>query len=76
MSYTFSLTKIQIRLKLDNALDEKILERISDAQAIYGIDWIRLDPSMTSILVEYDATRMRPTDLAANLRKAGLAVEN
>ena len=51
------------------------MEQIGNAQAVYGIEWIKLDPSMTGLLVEYDATRLRPAELEAALRNHGLAVE-
>jgi hypothetical protein len=60
---------------LDNALDEALLERIGSAQAIYGVERIQVDPSMTMLEVEYDATRFSPLDLEAALRACGLAVE-
>ncbi len=75
MAYTFPLTKVQIRFKLENAMDEQLLERIGDAQAIYGIEWIKLNSAMTGLEVEYDATRLRPAEVEAALRKRGLAVE-
>ncbi len=68
------MTKLQVRLKLETALDEHLLEQIGGAQAIYGIEWIKLDPSMTHLLIEYDATRLRPPELEAALRGCGLPV--
>jgi allophanate hydrolase subunit 1 len=73
--YTSSLTKIQTHFKLENAMDELLLERIGDAQAIYGIERITLNRAMTGMEVEYDATRLRPAELEARLRSCGLAVE-
>ena len=75
VTYTFRLTKLQVRFKLDNALDDRLMTSIADAQAIYGIEWIKLDPGMASLVVEYDATRMRPPEVEAALRRHGLAVE-
>jgi hypothetical protein len=69
------LTRIQIRFNLPGALDEQLLERICAAQAIYGIEHIKVDPSLTAIEVEYDATRLRPPEVEAALRRCGLAVE-
>jgi hypothetical protein len=69
------LTKVQVHFKLDNAMDENLLERIGTAQALYGVERIKLDPSMTSLAVEYDATRFSPPDLEAALRQCGLAIE-
>lgn len=69
------MTKIQIHFKLAEPLDEQLLERISDAQAIYGIEHIKVDPSLTAMEVEYDATRLRPLEVLAALRRCGLPVE-
>ncbi len=56
-------------------MDEQLMERVSDAQAIYGIERITLDRAMTGMEVEYDATRLRPAELEARLRACGLPVE-
>ena len=69
------MTKIQVRFRLLNPLDETLLERISNANAIYGIEWIRLSPSMDSVTVEYDATRLRPAEVESALESAGIALE-
>lgn len=69
------MTKVQIHFKLPEALDEQLLERISNAQAIYGIEHIKVDPSLTALEVEYDATRLRPPEVEAALKRCGLAVE-
>jgi hypothetical protein len=68
------LTKVQAKFRLDSSLDEQLLERIRDAQAIYGIERISLDNAMTGLTVEYDATRLRPAEVDAALRHCGLAV--
>ncbi len=60
---------------MEKVLDERGLDQIGKAQALYGIEWIKLDPAMTGLLVEYDATRLRPAELEAALREHGLAVE-
>lgn len=69
------MTKVLAHFKLDNPLDENLLERISDAQAIYGVERIKLNPAMTSLDVEYDATRFSPADLESAIRRCGLAIE-
>ena len=56
-------------------MDENLLERINGAQALYGVERIKLDPSMTSLEVEYDATRYCLPDLESALRRCGLAIE-
>ena len=48
-----------------------MLAQNSNAQAIYGIEWIKLDPAMTGLTVEYDATRLRPAELKASANVIG-----
>jgi len=72
--YNFALTKVQIRFRLEDALNDKLFESISDAQAIYGIERIQLNLEITQVLVEYDATRLRPQEVEAALRGRGISV--
>jgi hypothetical protein len=74
LPYNFSLTKVQARFKLDNPLDEQLLERIRDAQAIYGIERIKVEDPAATLMVEYDATRLRPAEVESALRQSGIAV--
>jgi hypothetical protein len=70
------MTKVQIRFRLPEGqtLDENLLSRISDAHALYGIQQIQVSPSLDRILVEYDATRLRPAEVEAALCGAGIPV--
>lgn len=54
------MTKVQIHLGLQRPLDDAMMERIADANSIYGIEHIKILPSLTEIVVEYDATRLKP----------------
>jgi hypothetical protein len=69
------MTKVQIHFRLQRPLDEALLPRISDLYEIYGIQKIRLDPSMERITVEYDATRLRPAEVESALIHAGIPLE-
>jgi allophanate hydrolase subunit 1 len=68
------MTKVQIHFRLQKPLDETLLLRISDAYSRYGIQKVKVDPSMESLTVEYDATRLRPAEVEAALASAGLPV--
>jgi len=68
------MTKIQIRFKLAKPLDDVLLERLSDANAFYGIQKIQLSPKMDGLMVEYDATRLKPAEVESALAGAGIAV--
>jgi hypothetical protein len=68
------MTKIQIRFKLMKPLDDVLLARISDAHAFYGIQKIQFSPTMDGLMVEYDATRLKPAEVESALAGAGIAV--
>lgn len=68
------MTKVQIHLGLQGPLDEPMMERIADANSIYGIEHIKVMPSLKELLVEYDATRLKPTEVERALAAAGIAV--
>jgi allophanate hydrolase subunit 1 len=68
------MTKVQIRFRLQKPLDDVMLARISDAYALYGIQKVKVDPSLDSLMVEYDATRLRPAEVESALASAGIPV--
>ena len=68
------MTKVQIRFRLEKPLDDLLLRRLSDTTAIYGIQRVKLAPDMSSLMVEYDATRLRPQEVEAALAGEGIAV--
>jgi hypothetical protein len=68
------LTKVQVRYGLKGALDDAMLENIRTAQAIYGVERVQVLPSLTELMVEYDASRLRPLEIDAALRCRGIDV--
>jgi len=68
------MTRVQIHFRLQRPLDENQLEHIAGAYAIYGIQKINVAPSLDSLSVEYDATRLRPAEVEAALARAGVPV--
>jgi hypothetical protein len=69
------MTKVQVRFRLRKPLDDGMLAHISDASAIYGIQKLAVAPSLDALVVEYDASRLRPAEVEAALAGAGIAVE-
>jgi hypothetical protein len=67
------MTRIQMHFHVRQPLDEAALAKLSDASAIYGIQKVKLQADR--LMVEYDATRMRPAEVEAALAQAGTAVE-
>ncbi len=68
------MTRVQIELPLQHALNDELMTRIAGAYSIYGIQKIALAPSQDHIMVEYDATRLRPAEVHAALSRAGIPV--
>lgn len=69
------MTKVQLRYQLLRPLDDALLKRISDAHGIYGFQRITVEPSLESIFVEYDASRLSRDGVEAKLHGAGIPVE-
>ena len=42
--------------------------------AVYGIHRVRVAPSMDSVTVDYDATRLRPAEVESALAAAGIPI--
>lgn len=68
------MTKVQIHFHVGEPLDENALSRVADAQAIYGIERIKLEPASTEITVEYDASRLKAFEVEAALRARGIRI--
>ncbi len=64
-----------MRFRLQRPLDDTLLPRIADAHALYGIQRVKVAPSLDGLLVEYDATRLRPAEVEAALTTAGIPVQ-
>ncbi len=69
------MTKVQIHFRLQHALDDALLERVSAAHSVYGILRVQIAPSRDTLTVEYDATRLRPAEVESALARAGIPVE-
>ncbi len=66
------MTKVQKSFHLERPLDDALMQQIADAQALYGIEWIKIAPSREDLIVEFDATRLRTSDVEAALQRAGI----
>jgi hypothetical protein len=68
------MTTVQVQFRLQRPLDDASLARLADASSIYGIYKIRLASAPDSLLVEYDATRLRLAEVRSALARAGVPV--
>jgi allophanate hydrolase subunit 1 len=69
------MTRVQIHFRLEKKLDDAMMERLSDARSVYGIQRMQVGAGLDSLMVEYDATRMKPADVEATLAGAGIAAQ-
>jgi hypothetical protein len=69
------MTKVQMQFQLRQPLDDSLLQAISDVHAIYGIQRVRVAPSLDRLFVEYDASRLRPSEVEAALAGAGIPLQ-
>lgn len=68
------MTKVQKNFTLQAPLDETLMQQIADAHSIYGIERIKIAQGSDRLTVEFDATRLRHTDVEAALQRAGVPV--
>ena len=68
------MTKVQIRLPLQKPLDDTVLTRLSATNTLYGIQKLRVAPTLDAVEVEYDATRLKAADVVNALSVAGVPV--
>jgi len=68
------MTKVQKHFRLQRPLDEAMMEQVANANSIYGIERIQISPSRDELMVEFDATRLRVTELESVLQRAGIPV--
>jgi hypothetical protein len=69
------MTKVQLAFRLEKPLDEEMMGRLAQVHAVYGIQKIKPSATLDAITVEYDATRMRPAEVGAALKHAGIPVQ-
>ena len=67
------MTKVQMNFRLREPLNDESMTKLSDTSAIYGIQRLKLGDG--SLMVEYDATRMRPAEVEAAIAHAGISAE-
>lgn len=68
------MTKVQNTYKLSRALVEADAENLKRVHSVYGIYFVRVNPSASELLVEYDASRLTPRDMQATLEQHALPV--
>ena len=67
------MTKVQIRFRLERPLDDAMLAHLPNTHTLYGIQKVKINDDGT-LMVEYDATRLRPAEVEAAFTAAGIPV--
>ncbi len=69
------MTKVQTSYALSRALADKDFESLSRLTSVYGIFFAKVAPSLDKLLIEYDASRLTPSQLQAVLEQRGLPIK-
>jgi len=67
------MTKVQRHFQLQRPVDDVLMERLAQINAIYGIEQVRIRPD-GNLMVEYDATRMSRAEVEGIIERAGIPV--
>jgi hypothetical protein len=70
------MTTVDVVFKYGLPPTEDEVRAISDAREVYGIRKITFNEKERTVRVEFDATRLKDTDVANLLRNAGLDIES
>jgi len=68
------MTLLEITYQLQSPLSMQQLERLGEFANTYGLRKFRVDEQKNQITFEYDASRLRDTQVAHVLGRAGIAV--
>jgi hypothetical protein len=69
-----AMTLLEITYELQNPLSLDQLNRLGEFANTYGLRKFRVDEQRNHLTFEYDASRLRDTQVAHVLGKAGIAV--
>lgn len=69
-----AMSKVTLHFKLLAPLDEAMSKAIARAGGVFGLELVRLNPSMDGLLVDYDASRLDMAGVEAALLTLGLPI--
>ena len=68
------MTKVQLDFSLLRPLNDDDAEAVSNLHSCYGIQRIRIAPSLDHITVDYDAARLTPGDVSNAIVRYGVPI--
>ncbi|PYU68805.1 MAG: hypothetical protein DMG49_15075 [Acidobacteria bacterium] len=72
--YNAAMTLVEITYELQSPLTEEQLRHLGQFANTYGLRSFRLDESKKQLSFEYDASRLRETQVAHTLGQARIAI--
>ena len=69
------MTKCERTYQLDRPLDDTLLEAVARAHGVYGIQKLKVDPSLLSLTVGWDASRLSLLQVESLLAGFGLPLK-
>ena len=69
------MTLVEVTYQLQAPLRDEQLRTLGQFANLYGLRRFRVDKERNQISFEYDASRLKETEVAQALRKARIAVE-
>jgi hypothetical protein len=70
------MTKVTLHYTLERPLTDDDLPAISDVHSTYGMARVQIAPSLDKIVVDYDASRLKKSDVEAALLRHGIPIHS
>jgi hypothetical protein len=70
------MTKVTLHYDLTHPLTDDDLSAISNLHSVYGMARVQLAPSLDKIVVDYDASRLKKSDVETELMKHGIPIHS
>ena len=64
-----------MHVRLQRPLDDSALSNLAATNSLYGIQKLKVAPTLDALDVEYDATRLKPADVVNALSAAGVPIQ-
>ncbi len=70
------MTKVTLHYNLERPLTDDDLPGISNVHSTYGMARVQVAPSLDKIMVDYDASRLKKSDVEAELLRHGIPIHS
>ena len=70
------MTKVTLYYDLIRPLTDDDLPAISNLHSTYGMERVQIAPALDKIVVDYDASRLKKSDVEAELLRHGIPIHS